>query len=67
MSEELTHDIIDNVLKTLQSYCACREDCLGCRYGIPPRPGRVFMTCILSGSPLNWEVEKIGGYDDERS
>lgn len=62
MDGELTHDIIDNVLETLQAYCACREDCEGCRY--ESAAGGVH-TCALKFIPAEWKVEELGGDLDE--
>lgn len=63
MDGELTHDIIDNVLETLQAYCACREDCGGCRYSIAPHMNDP-RTCAIRSIPAEWRVEQLGGDDN---
>lgn len=70
MDGELTHDIIDNVLETLQAYCACRDDCKDCQYSYRETGDHVFSdraitTCALRSIPAEWKVEQIGGKNVE--
>lgn len=64
MDGELTQDIIDNVLETLQAYCTCREECVGCRYSFW-KAGRKFPLCVFVVTPDNWKLEKVEGDGDE--
>ena len=63
--ETEVQDVI-NILRVVHEYCDNKEDCKGCPYAITPRPGRIFMSCALSGSPLSWELDKEGGEHNEQ-
>lgn len=64
MDGELTHDTIDNVLETLQAYCACRDNCKGCRYCTAVNEYDA-LACALRSIPAVWRVDKIGGGENE--
>jgi len=57
--DELTLDDVMMVLEHVQSACAVKADCVGCRY-----TGEL-NACVLAHLPERWKLDQIGKGGDQ--